>query len=130
MQALGAFRDEKATPLFLHILANTDYKGQNEGVYTSTIESLGKVATDERTVSTLREILYRSEWWARGRTARIRTVTARALRSMGTPSADHVLEEASVAGPRALRKIAKEALAEPAPPRRRKEQTVAAEELK
>ena len=31
MQALGAFRDEKAAPLFLHILANTDYKGANEG---------------------------------------------------------------------------------------------------
>jgi phosphohistidine phosphatase SixA len=130
MQALGAFRDEKAAPLFLHILANTDYKGQNEGIYTSTIESLGKVATDERTASTLKDILYRGEWWARGRTARIRTVTARALRSMGTPSADRVLEEASSAGPRALRKIAKEALAEPAPPRRRKEQTVAAEEVK
>ncbi len=130
MQALGAFRDERAAPLFLHILANTDYKGQNEGIYTSTIESLGKVATDERTVSTLKDILYRGEWWARGRTARIRTVTARALRSMGTPSADYALEEAATAGPRGLRKIAKDALTEPAPPRRRKEPTVAAEEIK
>ena len=121
MQALGAFRDEKAAPLFLHILANTDYKGRNEEIYTSTIESLGKVATDERTVSTLKDILYRGEWWARARTARIRTITARALRSMGTPSADFVLEEASSSGPRALRKIARAALAEPTPPRRRKE---------
>ena len=31
MQALGAFRDEKAAPLFLHMLANTDYKGAHEG---------------------------------------------------------------------------------------------------
>ena len=46
---------------------------------------------------------------------------ARALRSMGTPSADRALEEAASSGPGAVRKIAKAALAEPAPPRRRKE---------
>jgi hypothetical protein len=130
MQALGAFRDEKSAPLFLHILANTDYKGANEGIYTQTIESLGKVAVDDRTVATLRDILYRGEWWARGRTARIRTAAARALRSMGTPSADRALEEAVTAGPGAVRKIAVAALAEPATPRRRREPTVAAEDIK
>ena len=69
----------------------------------------------------MKDILYRGEWWARGRTARIRTAAARALRSMGTPGADRALEEAAAAGPGAVRKIAKAALAEPAPPRRRKE---------
>ena len=121
MQALGAVRDEKAAPLFIYILNNTDYKGQNEGLYTQTIESLGKVALDERSVSTLKDILHRGEWWARGRTARIRSTAARALRSMGTPGADRALEEAAGAGPSAVRKIAKGALAEPATPRRRKE---------
>jgi hypothetical protein len=120
MQALGAFRDEKAAPLFVHILTHTDYKGANEGLYTQTIESLGKVALDERSVSTLKDILYRGEWWARGRTARLRTAAARALRSMGTPSADRALEEAASSAPGGVRKIAKAALAEPAP-RRRKE---------
>jgi hypothetical protein len=67
MQALGAFRDEKAAPLFVYILNNTDYKGQSEGLYTQTIESLGKIALDERSVSTLKDILYRGEWWARAR---------------------------------------------------------------
>lgn len=121
MQALGAFRDEKAAPLFVYILLNTDYKGQHEGIYTQTIESLGKVALDERSVSTLKNILYRGEWWARGRTTRIRSAAARALRGMGTPGADRALEEAAAAAPGAVRKIAKAALAEPAPPRRRKE---------
>lgn len=120
MQALGAFRDERAAPLFLYILSNTDYKGQHEGTYTQTIESLGKVAIDDRSVSALREILYRGEWWARGRTARIRTAAARALRGMGTAGADRVLEEAAASAPGAVRKIAKAALAEPAT-RRRKE---------
>ena len=121
MQALGAFRDEKAAPLFLHMLANTDHKGANEATYTQIIESLGKVALDDRSVSALKDILHRGEWWARGRTARIRSAAARALRSMGTPAADRTLEEAASSGPGAVRKIAKTALAEPAPPRRRKE---------
>jgi hypothetical protein len=121
-QALGAFRDEKAAPLLLHLLANTEYKGASEGLYTQIIESLGKVALDDRSVSTLTEILYRGEWWARGRTARIRGTAARALRSMGTPTADRALEEAASSGPGAVRKVVAAALAEPAPPpRRRKE---------
>lgn len=118
MQALGAFRDEKASPLFLHILNNTPHTGQGEVLYTQTIESLGRVATDERSVAALKDILYRGEWWAPGRTARIRTTAARALRAMGHPSADRVLEEASIAAPGGVRKIAKAALAEPAPVRR------------
>jgi HEAT repeat protein len=117
MQALGAFRDEKAAPLFVHILNHTPHAGAMEGTYTTAVESLGRVATDERSVATLKEILYRGEWWAPGRTGRIRTSAARALRSMGQPSADRVLEEAAAAGPGGVRKIAKAALAEPAPVR-------------
>lgn len=116
-QALGGFRDEKAAPLFLHILTHTDYRGSNEGLYMQTVESLGKIAVDERSASTLKDILYRGEWWAPGRTARIRTTAARALRCMGTAGADRVLEEAAASGPGAVRKIAKAALAEPAPRR-------------
>jgi hypothetical protein len=127
MQSLGAFRDEKAAPLFLHILANTDYKGANEAVYTQLIESLGKLAVDERSASALKEILYRGEWWARARTARIRSAAARALRQMGTPGADRVLEEAITYGPGGVKKIAAAVLAEPAPPRRRKDQSTVSE---
>jgi len=118
-QALGGFRDEKAAPLFVYILNHTGYKGPLEDLYTSTIDSLGKVATDERSVATLKEILYRGEWWARGRTGRIRAAAARALRTMGTPGADNMLLEAANSGPGGVKKIAKAALAEPAPPRRR-----------
>jgi hypothetical protein len=118
LQSLGAFRDEKAAPLFLHILTNTPFNAANEGLLTQTMESLGRVAVDERSVSTLKDILYRGEWWAPGRTARFRTTAARALRSMGRSSADFALEEAAASGPGGVRKIAKAALAEPAPVRR------------
>ena len=49
------------------------------------------------------------------------SAAARALRSIGTASADRTLEEAASSAPGAVKKIAKAALAEPAPARRRKE---------
>ena len=119
MQALGAFRDEKAAPLLVYILNNTGSKGQLEGLYTSVIESLGKVATAARSAAPLREILDRGAGGARGRTSRIRTAAARALRSMGTPGADRLLEEAATNGSGGVRRIARAALAEPAPRRTR-----------
>jgi hypothetical protein len=53
MQALGAFRDERSAPLFVHILNNSPYTGSHEAAYTQMIESLGKVAVDERSAATL-----------------------------------------------------------------------------
>lgn len=123
MQALGAFRDEKAAPLFVHILNHTPYTGKSEAAYTQTLESLGRVANDERSVAVIKDVLYRGEWWAPGRTARIRSVAARALRSIAHPSAEAALQEAAAAGPGGVRKIARAVLAEPAPrrPPQRKE---------
>jgi hypothetical protein len=118
LQSLGAFRDEKAAPLFIHILSNTPFTAANEPLLTQTMESLGRVATDERSVSVLKDILHRGEWWAPGRTARFRTAAARALRSMGQSSANFALEEAATSGTGRVRKIARAALAEPAPIRR------------
>src|ERR1051325_8726109 len=118
MQALGAFRDEKAAPLFVYILRNTDYRGDNEGNYVTTIEALGKVGTDERSTAALKEILYRGEWWSWGRTARLRLAAARALRHMGTAGADRVREEAQHGGPGPVRKRPGAALLEPAPSKR------------
>ena len=113
MQALGSLRDERAAPLFVYILMHTGYTGELEGVYTASIESLGKVATDERSVATLRDILHRGEWWAPYRTARIRSAAARALRSIGTPSASRTLEDAA-GGSGGIKRAARAALAEPA----------------
>ena len=117
LQALGALRDERAAPLFVYILTNTGHTGPQEGVYVSAIESLGRVAVDERSVQTLKEILERGEWYAPNRTARIRAAAARALRAMGSGSAERVLNEAAAGGSGGVRRAAKAALAEPAPVR-------------
>jgi HEAT repeat protein len=117
LQSLGSLRDERAAPLFVHILTHTGYTGELEGVYMSSMESLGKVATDERSVSTLQDILHRGEWWAPYRTARIRNAAARALRNIASASADRALEEAVASGSGGVKRAARAALAEPPAPR-------------
>ncbi len=117
LQALGSLRDERAAPLFVYLLTHTGYSGALEGDYLSNIESLGRVANDERSVSTLREILHRGEWYAPGRTTRIRTAAARALRAIALPSAERALGEAADGGSGGVKRAARAALAEPAPTR-------------
>jgi len=117
VQALGSLRDERAAPLFVHILTHTGYTGALEGIYTSSIESLGRVATDERSVTTLRAILHRGEWYAPGRTSRLRAAAARALRAINLPSAERALNEAATKGSGGVKRAAREALAETPPAR-------------
>jgi len=115
LQALGSLRDERAAPLFVHLLTHTGYTGALEADFLSNIESLGRVANDERSVAALKDILYRGEWYAPGRTTRIRTAAARALRSINLPSAERTLSEAADGGSGGVKRAAKTALAEPAP---------------
>lgn len=117
LQALGALRDERAAPLFVYILNHSEHSGPAEAEYVAAIESLGRVAVDERSVSTLKKILDRGEWYAPNRTARIRAAAARALRAMGSSSAERVLNEAAANGSGGVKRAAKAALAEPAPVR-------------
>ena len=68
-------------------------------------------------MATLKTILERGEWYAPNRTARLRGAAARALRAMGSASAERVLNEAAANGSGGVKRAAKAALAEPAPPR-------------
>ncbi len=117
LQVIGSLRDERSAPLLVYILTHTGHTGALEGLYTSTIESLGRVAVDERSVATLKDILYRGEWYAPGRTARIRAAAARALRGIGLPSAERALTEAAGQGSGGVKRAARAALAEPPPTR-------------
>jgi hypothetical protein len=114
MQALGTIRDERAVPLFVYILKHTDHRGALEPVYASVVESLGRLATDGESVAALKEVLYRGEFWAPRRTARLRAAAARALRATTAPEAEPVLQEAASDGPRGVRAAARAALALPA----------------
>jgi hypothetical protein len=115
MQVLGSSRDERAAPLFVYILQHTDHRGALEGVYLAAIEALGKIGGETDSVEMLRQVLYRGEWWAPYRTARMRSAAANALRASGSDAATRVLEEAAGDAPRGVRRIARAALAAPPP---------------
>ncbi len=107
--ALVAMRSERAIPLFEYIVRKIDRKGPLRSVYLRAVESLGALKA-EQAVDLLKEALYSGEWWAPFRTAELRRTVATALRQIGTPNAQYVLEEAASSGPAGVRSAVKAAL--------------------
>ena len=104
--ALVAMRSERAIPLFEYIVRKIDRTGPLRAVYLRAVESLGALKA-EQTIDLLKEALYSGEWWAPMRTAEMRRTVATALRQIGTPTAQRVLEEAATSGPRGVRSAAR-----------------------
>jgi HEAT repeat protein len=117
MQTIGSFNDERAAPLLVYILEHTDYRGAGEAAYRSAIEALGRSGATPRGIAALKDALYRGEWWAPLRTARLRDAAARALHATSSSAGDAVLEEAAGQAPRRVRRAAARALSLPRRPR-------------
>ena len=100
--ALVSMRSERAIPLFEYIVRKIDRTGPLRSVYLRAVESLGALKAGH-TVDILKEALYSGEWWAPFRTAELRRAVATALRQIGTPDAQRVLEQAAHSGPRGVR---------------------------
>jgi HEAT repeat protein len=118
--AILATRDERAIPLFAHILRNRDYRRTLRSVYEAAIESLGALGGADA-VQGLKVALYDGEWWAPFRTSAIRALAAEALVSTGAPEAMNALQEASVGGTRGVRAAARHGLSR-APQRSREKE--------
>jgi HEAT repeat protein len=115
MQVLSSSHDERAAPLFIYILDHTDHRGAFESVYQLAVESLGHLGGGASSVEALKKVLYRGEWWAPGRTKRLRAAAAAALRACNSPAAQQALDAAAGDGPSGVRRAAKAALDAPAP---------------
>jgi hypothetical protein len=113
MHTIGSFNDERAAPLLVYILQQTSHTGAGEAAYISAVEALGRSGADPRGIDTLKTVLYRGEWWAPLRTARVRAAAARALHATTSPAGDAVLQEAKAAGPRGVRQAAAAAMSVP-----------------
>jgi len=113
MHTLGTLHDERAAPLLAHILRQSDYRGTAEAAYLSAIEALGRSGAHPDGIEALREVLYRGEWWAPGRTSRIRNAAAMALWVTCSPAGDAVVQDASVNGSRGIRSAAARAMSMP-----------------
>jgi HEAT repeat protein len=115
--SLVSIRDERAVPLFGHILRTREYRRSLRTVYDGAVSALGTIGGTEA-VGALKHALHDGEWWAPLRTSAIRAAAASALGQIGTPEADAVLRDASTNGARGVRSAARQQLARPSPARR------------
>ena len=124
LSALGSLRDERALPLFLHIVGNREYRRRARKVYESALDALGALGGPDALDGLVRA-LYAGEWWAPTRTGAIRSAAAAAIGQLGTPEAGAALAHAAEHGRRGVRHAARQQLARTAgtgrPPVRREE---------
>jgi hypothetical protein len=102
---LTSMRDERAGPLFCHIVRHVDRRAFPL-IYLGAIEALGTFGGPDA-VGALKEALQHGDWLAPLRTRRTRAAAARALRRIGNSAAIDVLREASARGSRGVRSAAK-----------------------
>jgi HEAT repeat protein len=107
LQQLIGLRDDKAVPLLCYVLNHTSPRGKMTHVHAQIVEALGNLTAHPESTRTLREILYRGEWWAPLRTAALRQAAASALRQIGRPETLAILEDAVTRGSRGVRAAAR-----------------------
>jgi hypothetical protein len=109
VSALGSMRDERAVPLFCHMVRTHEYRRTMRRAYLTAVEGLGAVGGPEA-VQALADALHHGEWYAPFRTAALRRAAAGALRRAGSPDALSVLRKAAERGSRGVRAAALEQL--------------------
>jgi HEAT repeat protein len=110
VNALGSMRDERAVPLFCHMVRSSEYRRTMRRAYLTAIDGLGAVGGPEA-VEALAEALREGQWYAPFRTAALRRAAAGALRRVGSAEALNVLRDAAERGTRGVRAAAREQLA-------------------
>jgi HEAT repeat protein len=105
IKELSTMRDERAAPLFCHLVRKVDRKAF-PAVYLGALDALGSFGGPDA-VEALKEALYVGDWTAPVRTRRARATAAQALRKIGNPAALDALREASTRGSRGVRSAAK-----------------------
>ena len=106
-EQLADLDDDTAVPLLAYVLAHSEARGPLVGVHTQVIDALGALGPRAESIDALRAAIYRGDWWAPFRTARIRKAAALALRRIGSPEARAVIEEARRHGSRGVRTAAR-----------------------
>jgi hypothetical protein len=106
IEELGSTRDQKATPLFCHLVRHIECRGQLREIYLRSLGRLGLLGGPEA-VEALSDALRKGRWWAPLRTREIRTEAAAALSQIKLPAARDALCDAATNGSFGVRSIAK-----------------------
>ncbi len=105
---LSALRDERAAPLFCHLVRHVD-RNAFHAVYVSAIEALGSYGGPDA-VEALKYALQQGDLIAPMKTRRARVAAAQALRRIGNAAAIEALREASEKGSFGVRSAARSEL--------------------
>jgi HEAT repeat protein len=97
--------DERAAPLFVHLVQHLDRRAFH-GIYVGAIDALGSYGAPEA-VAALKAALHQGDVLAPLKTRRSRAAAARALRRIGTSAAIDALRDAAARGSRGVRAAAK-----------------------
>jgi HEAT repeat protein/PBS lyase HEAT-like repeat-containing protein len=119
LQELMTLRDERVVTLLCTVLGRSKPRGKVVELHAHIIDALGGLGDHHTSRQALREVLYRSEWWAPYRTATLRRAAAQALRRIGSPGTIAILEEAAKQGSRGVRNIARVQVVRRSTPRER-----------
>jgi hypothetical protein len=106
IEELGSSRDQKAKPLFCHLVRKMECKGRLREVYLRSLGRLGVLGGPEA-IAALSEVLLRGQWWAPFRTREIRTEAATALAQIKSPEARDAMRNAATNGSFGVRAIAR-----------------------
>jgi hypothetical protein len=111
IEELALTRDQRAAPLFCHIVRHVACRGPLRDVYLSALGRLGFLGGTEA-AATLAEVLRSGTWWAPLRTRTVRQEAAAALAQIRLPAAAEALRDAAENGAFGVRAIARRYLRE------------------
>ena len=112
IEELGLTRDQKAAPLFCHLVRHLEPRGALRGTYADSVGRLGVLGGPEA-VAALAGVLQKGWWWAPFRTREIRTEAAAALAQIRLPAAQAALADAAANGSFGVRSIARKYMRTP-----------------
>jgi hypothetical protein len=107
VQELIGVRDERAVPLLCHALKCIRPRGALVQTHAAIMHALAGLGAHPESTRTLRDALYRGQWWAPARTRTLRQAAATALRRIGSAEALGVLDAAAATGRRGVRDAAR-----------------------
>ena len=102
---MTGIRDPRAAPLLCHVVNQLDQR-RHPDLYVGALEALG-LFKDDQAVEPLKAALHAGEWWAPGRSRRVRMAAAASLRRIGSPRAVEALRVAAASGARGTRAAAR-----------------------
>ena len=105
---LIALRDDRAVPLLCHVVATTAPRARLVDTHEAIFDALSALGPHETSTAVLRAALHRGDWWAPGRTSRLRRAAAAALQRIASPETQAVLADAAASGVRGVRKAVRE----------------------